>query len=105
MEKLPREPLISSAMLREFDTLVVEMPAREFLPAGGPTAFGAALPTSRSFLIQLTAFRRMTGAICLGVQTVALSQKRDEGAGRSRLIEQIDPRVISQQTSAPICVE
>jgi hypothetical protein len=33
-EKLPREPLINSAMLREFDTLVVEMPARESLPAG-----------------------------------------------------------------------
>jgi hypothetical protein len=35
MEKLPQEPLINRAMLREFDTLVVEMPAREFLPAGG----------------------------------------------------------------------
>jgi len=33
-EKLPQEPLINSAMLREFDTLVVEMPARESLPAG-----------------------------------------------------------------------
>jgi hypothetical protein len=40
MEKLPREPLISSAMLREFDTLVVEMPARESLPAGGPQLLG-----------------------------------------------------------------
>src|SRR6516162_5262314 len=36
MEKLPQEPLINSPMLREFDTLVVEMPARECLPAGGP---------------------------------------------------------------------
>jgi hypothetical protein len=40
MEKLPQEPLISSAMLREFDTLVVEMPARESLPAGGPQLLG-----------------------------------------------------------------
>jgi hypothetical protein len=27
MEKLPQEPFIDSAMLREFDTVVVEMPA------------------------------------------------------------------------------
>jgi hypothetical protein len=40
MEKLPQEPLISSAMLREFDTLVVEMPPRESLPAGGPQLLG-----------------------------------------------------------------
>jgi len=39
-EKLPQEPLISSAMLREFDTLVVEMPTRESLPAGGPQPLG-----------------------------------------------------------------
>jgi hypothetical protein len=36
MEKLPREPLINSAMLREFDTLVVEPPKLESLPGGGP---------------------------------------------------------------------
>jgi hypothetical protein len=41
MEKLPQEPLISSAMPREFDTLVVEMPARESLPAGGPQLLGS----------------------------------------------------------------
>jgi hypothetical protein len=35
MEKLPQEPLIDSAMLREFDTLVVEMPTPESLPACG----------------------------------------------------------------------
>ena len=40
MEKLPPEPLIDSAMLREFDTLVVEMPARESLPAGGQRLSG-----------------------------------------------------------------
>jgi len=40
MEKLPQEPLIDSAMLREFDTLVVEMPARESLPAGGQQLLG-----------------------------------------------------------------
>jgi hypothetical protein len=40
MEKLPEEPLISSAMLREFDTRVVDMPARECLPAGGPQLLG-----------------------------------------------------------------
>jgi hypothetical protein len=34
MEKLPQERLINSAMLREYDTLVVEMPARDSLPAG-----------------------------------------------------------------------
>jgi hypothetical protein len=32
-EKLPQERLINSAMLREYDTLVVEMPARDSLPA------------------------------------------------------------------------
>jgi hypothetical protein len=32
--------LINSAMLREFDTLVVEMPARESLPAGGQQLLG-----------------------------------------------------------------
>jgi hypothetical protein len=41
MEKLPQEPLISSAMPREFDTLVVEMPARESLPVGGPQLLGS----------------------------------------------------------------
>jgi hypothetical protein len=36
LEKLPREPLINRAMLGEFDTLVVDVPAqRESLPAGG----------------------------------------------------------------------
>jgi len=39
-EKLPQEPLINSAMLREFDTLVVEMPARESLPAGSQQLLG-----------------------------------------------------------------
>ena len=39
-EKLPQEPLIDSAMLREFDTLVVEMPARESLPASGQQLLG-----------------------------------------------------------------
>ena len=59
-EKLPQEPPINSAMLREFDTLVVEMPARESLPGGQPAAFGPVQPTSRSFLIQLVGFRRTT---------------------------------------------
>ena len=39
MEKLPRQPLINNSMAGEFDTLVVEVPAkrdREALPAGGP---------------------------------------------------------------------
>jgi hypothetical protein len=39
MEKLPRQPLINGSMAGEFDTLVVEVPAkrdREALPAGGP---------------------------------------------------------------------
>jgi hypothetical protein len=40
MEKLPQEPLIDGAMLREFDTLVVEMPARDSLPAGGQQLLG-----------------------------------------------------------------
>jgi hypothetical protein len=40
MEKLPQEPLIASAMLHEFDTLVVEMPGRESLPAGGQQLLG-----------------------------------------------------------------
>jgi hypothetical protein len=40
MEKLPQEPLIDGAMLREFDTLVVERPARESLPAGGQQLLG-----------------------------------------------------------------
>jgi hypothetical protein len=35
MEKLPHDPLIDGTVLREFDTLVVEIPARELLPAGG----------------------------------------------------------------------
>jgi hypothetical protein len=36
MERLPPEPLINGAGLGEFDTLVVDMPARqEFLPAAG----------------------------------------------------------------------
>ena len=36
-EKLPREPLINRAMLGEFDTLVVDVPAqRESLPSGSP---------------------------------------------------------------------
>ena len=48
MEKLPQEPLIDSAMLREFDTLVVEMPARESLPPAA-SSFWAPQPTSRSF--------------------------------------------------------
>jgi len=39
-EKLPQEPLINSAMLREFDTLVVEMPARVSLPAGSQQLLG-----------------------------------------------------------------
>ena len=39
-EKLPQEPLINSAMLREFDTLVVEMPARESLPARSQQLLG-----------------------------------------------------------------
>jgi len=35
-DKLPEEPLIKSATLGEFDTLVVEMPLKqESLPAGG----------------------------------------------------------------------
>ena len=35
-DKLPQEPLIKSAMLGEFDTLVVELPLkRESLPAAG----------------------------------------------------------------------
>ena len=35
-DKLPEEPLIKSATLGEFDTLVVEMPLKqELLPAGG----------------------------------------------------------------------
>jgi hypothetical protein len=44
MEKLPREPLINSAMLREFDTLVVEMPPRllrsDRKPRGGWLEWG-----------------------------------------------------------------
>ena len=40
MEKLPHDPLIDGTMLREFDTLVVEIPAREFLPAGGQQLLG-----------------------------------------------------------------
>jgi hypothetical protein len=40
MEKLPGEPLINGTMLREFDTLVVEMPARECLPASGLQLLG-----------------------------------------------------------------
>ena len=38
-ETLPQEPLNNSAMLREFDTLVVEMPARES-PAGSQQLLG-----------------------------------------------------------------
>jgi len=35
MEKLPQEPVINATMLGEFDTLVVEMPAkRDALPPG-----------------------------------------------------------------------
>ena len=40
MEKLPQEPLIDSTMLREFDTLVVEVPGPETLPAGRQQLLG-----------------------------------------------------------------
>ena len=40
-DKLPKEPLIKSAMLGEFDTLVVELPLkRESLPAAGQQLLG-----------------------------------------------------------------
>ena len=47
-EKLPQEPLINSAMLREFDTLVVEMPARWSLPAGSQAGPGPAHETAEA---------------------------------------------------------
>jgi len=41
MEEVPEEPLINSAPLGEFDTLVVEMPSkRESLPAASPQLLG-----------------------------------------------------------------
>ena len=41
MERLPRQPLINSDALGEFDTLVVEMPPkRESLPAAGKQLLG-----------------------------------------------------------------
>jgi len=41
MERLPQDPLINSTMLRELDTLVVDMPPnREALPAAGPQLLG-----------------------------------------------------------------
>jgi hypothetical protein len=39
-EKLPQEPLINGPMLHEFDTLVVEMPARDSLPTGSQQLLG-----------------------------------------------------------------
>ena len=59
-EKLPQEPLINSAMLREFDTLVVGVPSQGVVARGQPAAFGPAHATGRSFLIQLAGFRRTT---------------------------------------------
>jgi hypothetical protein len=38
--KLPHDPLIDGTMMRELDTLVVEIPAREPLPAGGQQLLG-----------------------------------------------------------------
>lgn len=41
MERLPQQPLINSAVLGEFDTLLVEMPPkRESLPAAGQQLLG-----------------------------------------------------------------
>ena len=51
MEKLPQQPLIDSTMLREFDTLVVEVPDTRRLASRPPAAFGPA-PANQPKLLE-----------------------------------------------------
>ena len=90
-EKLPQEPLINSAMLREFDTLVVEMPARELLPAGSQQLLGRpmqpaeALDPARWFSKDNCALEAdlETGSISRCVRNIGAVIDRRERRGRS----------------------